>query len=97
QAGWKSPKHAKQWSSTLEEYAHPVIGHLHPREITLDHLLRILQPIWASKTETATRVRGRIESILDWAEHRGYRSGKNPAAWSGNLQFELPSPTKLKK
>ena len=97
QAGWKSPKHSKQWSSTLEEYAHPVIGHLHPREITLAHLLRILQPIWASKTETATRVRGRIESILDWAEHRSYRSGKNPAAWNGNLEFELPSPTKLKK
>ncbi|WP_129777314.1 tyrosine-type recombinase/integrase [Peristeroidobacter soli] len=97
EAGWKSKKHSKQWISTLEDYAFPVIGPLHPRDITLEHTLRILKPIWTTKTETATRVRGRIESILDWAEHRNHRSGKNPAGWKGNLQFELPSPTKLKK
>lgn len=97
EAGWKSKKHSKQWISTLEDYAFPVIGPLHPRDITLEHALRILKPIWTTKTETATRVRGRIESILDWAEHRNHRSGKNPAGWKGNLQFELPSPTKLKK
>lgn len=97
EAGWKSKKHSKQWISTLEDYAFPVIGPLHPRDITLEHSLRILKPIWTTKTETATRVRGRIESILDWAEHRNHRSGKNPAGWKGNLQFELPSPTKLKK
>ena len=85
--------------STLEEYAFPVIGPLSPppRDITISHILQILQPIWTTKTETATRVRGRIESILDWAEHRNLRSGKNPAAWTGNLTFELASPTKLKK
>ncbi|WP_129780372.1 tyrosine-type recombinase/integrase [Peristeroidobacter soli] len=97
EAGWKSKKHAKQWTATLEAYAFPVIGALHPRDITIDHILRVLKPIWTSKTETATRVRGRIEEILDWAEHRKHRSGKNPARWNGNLQFELPSPTKLKK
>jgi len=97
QAGWKSKKHAKQWTATLETYAFPIIGEIHPRDITIDHILQILKPIWTSKTETATRIRGRIEEILDWAEHRKHRSGKNPAGWNGNLQFELPSPTKLKK
>lgn len=96
-AGWRSGKHAKQWLSTLETYAFPVIGKQEAATITTSHLVQILQPIWESKTETATRVRGRIEKILDWAEHRGYRKGKNPARWQGNLVHELPSPTKLKK
>ena len=95
--GWKSTKHAKQWLSTLERYAFPVIGKLNMREISIEHVLAILMPIWSTKTETATRVRGRMESILDWAAHRGYRSGKNPASWDGNLKHELPSPTRLKK
>jgi integrase len=96
-AGWRSGKHAKQWLSTLERYAFPVIGKRGVATITTTHVVQILQPIWESKTETATRVRGRIEKILDWAEHRGYRNGKNPARWQGNLVHELPSPTKLKK
>ena len=95
--GWKSAKHAKQWTSSLTTYAYPVIGALDVGDITLEHMLLILQPIWAAKTETATRVRGRIYSILDWSTHRGYRSGKNPASRDGNLEHELPSPTKLKK
>lgn len=95
--GWKSAKHEKQWTSSLTTYAYPVIGALDVSEITLEHMLLILQPIWATKTETATRVRGRIDSILDWCTHRDYRSGKNPASWDGNLEHELPSPTKLKK
>jgi integrase len=95
--GWKSKKHAKQWLATLERYAFPVIGPLNVAQIATQHLLQILEPIWSTKTETATRLRGRIESILDWATHRGYRSGKNPASWVGNLKHELPSPTKLKK
>lgn len=95
--GWKSDKHAKQWLSTLERYAFPVVGPLDVSEVGIDHILKILNPIWGPKTETATRLRGRIESILDWAAHREYRSGKNPAAWDGNLKHELPSPTKLKK
>jgi len=95
--GWKSKKHAKQWLATLERYAFPVIGKLNVAEVATSHLLQILEPIWSTKTETATRLRGRIESILNWAAHRGYRSGKNPADWDGNLKHELPSPTKLKK
>jgi integrase len=95
--GWNSKKHAKQWLSTLKQYAFPVIGNLTVDGIGIDQMLKILSPIWSTKTETATRLRGRIECILDWAEHRGYRSGKNPARWGGNLKHELPSPTKLKK
>lgn len=95
--GWRSPKHVKQWGATLEKYAYPVLGTLDVDRIRLDHILKILTPIWSTKTETATRLRGRIECILDWAEHRGYRRGKNPARWDGNLKHELPSPTKLKQ
>jgi integrase len=95
--GWKSGKHAKQWTSSLERYACPVIGKLNVNAIDNDHLLQILRPMWSTKTETATRLRGRIECILDWAAHRGYRARKNPAQWEGNLKHELPSPTRLKK
>jgi hypothetical protein len=95
--GWKSGKHAKQWTSSLERYAYPVIGRLNVSAIDNDHLLQILRPMWSTKTETATRLRGRIECILDWAAHRGYRARKNPAQWEGNLKHELPSPTRLKK
>jgi integrase len=95
--GWKSEKHSKQWVSSLERYAFPVIGRLNVSAVSTNHMLRILRPIWSTKTETATRLRGRIECILDWAEHRGYRHGKNPARWEENLKHELPSPTKLKK
>jgi hypothetical protein len=89
--GRKSGKHAKQWASSLERYAYPVIGNLHASVIDNDHLLQILRPMWSTKTETATRLRGRIECILDWAAHRGYRARRNPAQWEGNLKHELPS------
>lgn len=95
--GWKSAKHAAQWSSTLERYAYPVIGKRDVADVSAAHVLEILRPIWATKTETATRVRGRIESILDWAEHKSYRHGKNPARWEKNIEHELPSPAKLRK
>jgi integrase len=95
--GWKSGKHAKQWTSTIEQYANPVIGDLDVALVSNEHLLEILRPIWSTLTETATRLRGRIESILDWAKFKGYRSGDNPARWEENLRHELPSPTKLKK
>jgi hypothetical protein len=87
----------QQWASSLERYAYPVIGNLHASVIDNDHLLQILRPMWSTKTETATRLRGRIECILDWAAHRGYRARRNPAQWEGNLKHELPSPTRLKK
>ncbi len=95
--GWKSRKHAAQWSSTLEHYAFPMIGRLEVAGINNAQILEVLRPIWQSKTETATRVRGRMESIFDWAIYKGFRSGSNPARWEQNLEHELPSPTKLKK
>jgi integrase len=95
--GWKSPKHAAQWRSTLETYAYPEIGQADVSRIETSHVVNVLKPIWHTKTETATRVRGRIEAVLDWCKHKGYRQGENPARWDGNLEHELPSPAKLKK
>jgi len=94
---WKSKKHADQWRSTLETHVFPTIGRLDVADLTAAHLVTMLTPIWATITETATRIRGRIENILDWAKHKGYCKGENPARWSNNLEHELPSPTKLKK
>lgn len=96
-AGWKSSKHAAQWTSTLENYASPVIGKLQVRDVSLAHIVKILEPIWTTKTETATRLRGRIESVLDWATVRGFRHGDNPARWKGHLDKLLPKPRKLAK
>ena len=75
----------RHWINTLATYASPVIGDLPVSAVTTPLVLQILQPIWASKTETATRVRGRIEKVLDWAKVQGYRSGDNPAVWKGHL------------
>ena len=94
---WSNGKHRKQWESTLAAYAFPVVGKLSLRHIRQEHILKILEPIWTTKTETATRVRGRMESILDWAKVKGLRSGENPAAWKGHLDHMLPAPTRLKK
>jgi hypothetical protein len=82
-AAWRNPKHAAQWESTLGTYAYPVIGNLAVRDVDTELVLRVLEPIWTKKSETATRVRGRIERILDWARVRGYRAGENPARWRG--------------
>lgn len=92
-AGWKNDKHAAQWSSTLEAYALPVIGQLPVDEIEIDHILSVLQPIWTTKTETASRLRGRIETVLDWAKVKKFREGDNPARWRGNLNKLLPKPS----
>lgn len=97
EAGWRSNKHGEQWRNTLATYASPIIGDLPVGAITTPLVLRILQPIWASKTETATRVRGRIEKVLDWAKVQGYRTGDNPAAWKGHLSEALPKPSKVAK
>lgn len=94
---WKNPKHRAQWTSTLETYAYPFIGRLLVRDITQTHVLSVLEPIWKAKNETAARLRGRIESVLDWAKVRGLRSGDNPARWKGYLDALLPSPSKVKK
>jgi integrase len=93
--GWRNAKHADQWRATLETYAYPVFGSLPVQGVDVALVMRVLEPIWTSKTETATRVRGRIESVLDWASARGYRLGDNPARWRGHLQNLLPKRSKV--
>lgn len=97
QEGWKSAKHRAQWGNTLETYAFPVMGALLVHDVEQVHVLQVLEPIWKSKTETAKRVRGRIESVLDWATVRGYRHGENPAQWKGRLDKLLPPPARMQK
>lgn len=93
-AGWSNPKHTEQWTNTLESYAGPVIGPLPVQDVDTGLVLKILEPIWSAKPETASRLRGRIENVLDWAKARGYRSGENPARWKGHLNQLLPSLSK---
>jgi integrase len=97
QAGWKNPKHAKQWPSTLETYVYPVFGALPVQAVDVALVMKVLEPIWRIKPETAGRVRGRIESVLDWATARGYRKGENPARWRGHLDKLLPARGKVRK
>lgn len=95
---WKNAKHGDQWRNTLAEYAYPKIGNLMVRHITRSHVTEVLEPIWTAKTETASRLRGRIEAILDWARVKGFREdGINPATWRGNLDKLLPAPKKTKR
>lgn len=97
ESGWRNAKHVQQWRNSLESYAYPVIGKLSVRDVDLTHVLKILEPMWEMKTETATRLRGRIEQVLDWATVRGYREGLNPARWRGHLDKLLTAPNKLAK
>lgn len=101
---WKNAKHAAQWRSTLETYANPIIGKLAVQSIALSHVLEVLnqpQPdkgnaaLWDSKNETASRLRGRVEKVLDWATVHGYRDGLNPARWKGHLDAILKNPGKV--
>lgn len=91
----KNKKHVAQWRSTLETYAYPVIGDKAVSEITKMDLLAILEPIWLTKNETASRVRGRIETVMDYAKAKEYFEGDNPAAWKGVLKPLLPMPSKV--
>jgi len=93
---WKNSKHHQQWANTLKTYVFPVIGNISVADVTTEQVLSILYPIWTSKTETATRVRSRIELILDFAIARQWREKANPARWRGHLASILPSPEKLK-
>ena len=95
-ASWRNKKHTAQWSSTLNTYADPLMK-LPVADIDTTLVLQCIEPIWTTKTETATRVRQRIEAILDWATARKYRKGENPARWRGHLNKLLPKPTRLKK
>jgi integrase len=97
EASWRNPKHRQQWSNTLATYASPAIGTLPVTAIDTALVLRVLEPIWTKKPETASRLRGRIERILDWARVRGVRQGENAARWKGHLDHLLPATTKIAK
>ncbi|MFT6649493.1 tyrosine-type recombinase/integrase [Pseudophaeobacter arcticus] len=92
---FSNPKHRQQWRNTLETYAKPELGKMLVQDITVQDVLRVLQPIWMEKTETASRLRGRIEAVLSWATVAGHRTGDNPARWAGNLKELLPAPSKV--
>jgi integrase len=94
---WRNAKHEAQWSSSLETYAHPAIGSCLVSEITTEDVLRLLEPIWTKKTETATRVRQRIETVMDWCKARKLVSGDNPASLKGGLGILLPKASKVAK
>ena len=96
-AGWRNAKHAAQWSSTLKTYAEPVIGALAVQSIDTALVMKIIEPLWSKKPETASRLRGRIEAVLDWATVRGFREGENPARWRGHLDKLLPAHAKVRK
>ncbi len=97
EASWRNAKHKAQWPSTLQAYVYPVFGHLPVQDIDVGLVLKVLEPIWHDKTETARRVRSRIECVLDWATARKYRQGDNPARWRGHLENLLAKPTKIAK
>ncbi len=94
---WKNPRHRQQWHNSLQTYVRPILGHMPVSEIETGDVMRCLEPIWKTKTETASRVRGRIEKVMDWAKAHGYRDGENPAAWKGHLANLLPAKGKITK
>jgi integrase len=94
-AGW-GVKHAGQFRGSIEAYVYPVLGDLSVQAIDVGLVMRIIEPIWTAKPETASRIRGRIESVLDWATARGYRAGENPARWRGHVENLLPNKTKVR-
>ena len=96
-AGWRNAKHAAQWTSTIKTYAEPIIGSLTVQNVDTGHVIKIIEPLWSTKPETAARLRGRIEAVLDWATAREYRRGENPARWRGHLDKLLPARTKVRK
>jgi integrase len=89
-AGWRNARHAKEWLAALEKHAFPVLGELLVADIDTALVLRVVEPMWKDKTETAARVRARIEAVLDWAKVKGFRQGENPARWKGHLDQLLP-------
>ena len=108
-AGWKNPKHAKQWPSTLAAYVYPIFGMLPVQAVDVSLVMKVLEQevrgephdepasLWTTKPETASRLRGRIEAIIDWATARGYRQGENPARWRGHLENLLPKKSKVRR
>ena len=96
-AAWKNQKHVAQWKATLRTYVSPVFGSLPVQVVDVALVMKVLEPIWTTKPETAARIRGRIESVLNWAKARGYRTGENPALWKGHLSNLLPAHSKIAK
>ena len=97
ESNWKNKKHRQQWKNSLATYVYPIMGDLAVSDIETSHVLAAIEPIWKDKAETASRVRGRIETVLDAAKVREYRTGENPARWRGHLSLILPARTKLSR
>jgi integrase len=97
ETSWKNPKHRQQWRNTLRDYVLPVIGNLPVASVGTGEVVQIVEPLWKEKSETASRLRGRIESILDYAKVRGWRDGENPARWRGHLDHLLPARSKIRR
>ena len=97
EASWRNDKHRQQWRNTLASYVYPIVGELPVADIATAHVLKILEPIWQDKPETAARIRGRIEAVLDAAKARGYREGENPARWRGHIAQILPPRSRLSR
>jgi integrase len=95
--GWRNPKHRQQWHNTLRDYVLPAIGDLPVGSVDTSAVVRIIEPLWREKTETASRLRGRIERVLDYAKARGWREGENPARWRGHLDKLLPGRSKMQR
>src|SRR5262249_38723123 len=95
--GWQNAKHRKQWSNTLAKYVSPVFGSVAVQDVDVSLVIKAIEPIWGVKPETASRVRGRIEAVLDWAKVRGFRTGENPARWRGHLDHVLPARSKVRR
>jgi integrase len=97
ESGWRNRLHHQQWTNTLAQHVHPTLGGLSVAQIDTALVMKAIEPIWGAIPETASRVRGRIESILDWAKARGYRTGENPARWRGHLDHLLPPRSKVRR
>lgn len=97
EASWKNKKHKWQWDNSLSRFVYPVFGNLPVQDIDIALVMKVIEPLWKDKTETASRVRGRIETVLGWATVRGYREGDNPARWRGRLDNLLPPRSKVQK
>lgn len=96
EATWKNPKHRYQWTATLEQFAYPIFGDVPVAAVDTPMVLKTIEPLWLTKTETASRLRGRIERVLDWSRIHGYRTGENPARWRGHLDNALAAPSKVR-
>jgi integrase len=96
-AGWRNAKHGAQWAATIAAYVDPHFGSLPVQAVDVGLVMRAIEPIWTTKPETASRVRGRIESVLDWATARGYREGENPARWRGHIENLLPKRSQVRR